>query len=111
MKFFVTYNMPHSGLDAWMQLSEEERKKQEDEMKAAWDAWDAEHKGFIAESAGTGRPKRITKEGVTDERNDMMMYSMVEAESLEAAAEMFKDHPHFGIPGSWIEVMPTKVLE
>jgi hypothetical protein len=33
------------------------------------------------------------------------MYSFVEAESLEAAADMFKDHPHFGIPGSWIEVM------
>ncbi len=36
-----------------------------------------------------------------------MMYSFAEAESLEAAAAMFKNHPHFGIPGGWIEVMPV----
>jgi hypothetical protein len=34
-----------------------------------------------------------------------MMYSFIEAESHEAAADMFKEHPHFGIPGAWIEVM------
>jgi hypothetical protein len=105
MKFFVTYQMPHSGLDEWMQLPEEARKAQEDQMKAEWDAWIAEHKDAIVETVGVGRPKRITKDGIEDGRNDIMMYSFVEAESHEAAADMFKDHPHFGIPGGWIEVM------
>lgn len=111
MKFFVTYQMPHSGLDEWMQLPEEERQKQETEMKAIWQEWLDEHKAMIVETKGVGRPKRITKNSVTDERNDLMMYSLVEAPSLEEATAIFKDHPHFGIPGAWIEVMSTKELE
>lgn len=105
MKFFVTYQMPHAGLDAWMQLPEEERKAQETQMQTEWNAWMERHKDALVESAGVGKPKRITSEGAEDARNDLMMYSFVEAESLEAAAEMFKGHPHFGIPGGTIEVM------
>lgn len=105
MKFFVTYQMPHTGLDAWMKLPEEERKAQETQMKSDWDAWMEAHKSSITESVGVGKPKRITENGVEDSRNDLMMYSFVEAESHEAAAELFKGHPHFGIPGAWIEVM------
>ena len=99
--------MPHTGLDDWMKLPEEERKAQEQQMQNEWNAWMAEHKAAITETAGIGKPKKITSGGVEDARNDLMMYSFVEAESLEAAAEMFKNHPHFGIPGAWIEVMPV----
>lgn len=105
MKFLVTYQMPHSGLDEWMTLPEETRKAQETEMQNEWNAWMVAHKDVIAETAGVGKPKKVTKEGVADSRNDIMMYSFIEAESLEAAADLFKDHPHFGIPGAWIEVM------
>lgn len=105
MKFFVTYQMPHTGLDAWMQLPEEERKAQEVEMQNEWNAWMEAHKDVITETAGVGKPKRITAGGIEDARNDLMMYSFIEAESHEAAADLFKDHPHFGIPGAWIEVM------
>ncbi len=97
--------MPHAGLDAWMQLPEADRKEQDLAMQAEWNAWMESHKAVIIESAGVGKPKRITESGVEDARNDIMMYSFVEADSLEAAAEMFKGHPHFGIPGGWIEVM------
>ena len=97
--------MPHTGLDAWMQMPEAERKAQEIQMQSEWNAWMANHKDSIVETAGVGKPKRVTSEGVADARNDIMMYSFVEAESLEAAANIFKDHPHFGIPGGSIEVM------
>ena len=105
MKFFVTYQMPHTGLDAWMQMPEAERKVQETQMQSEWNAWMANHKDAITDTAGVGKPKRVTADGVVDARNDIMMYSFVEADSLEAAADMFKDHPHFGIPGGSIEVM------
>lgn len=97
--------MPHTGLDAWMQLPEEERKAQETEMQTEWNAWMENHKDVIVETAGVGKPKRITANGGEDARNDIMMYSFIEADSLEAAADLFKGHPHFGIPGGWIEVM------
>jgi hypothetical protein len=105
MKFFVTYQMPHAGLDAWMQLPEDVRKAQELEMQSAWNAWMAEHADVINETSGVGKPKRVTATGIEDARNDIMMYSIIEAESLEAAASIFEGHPHFGIPGAWIEVM------
>lgn len=97
--------MPHSGLDEWMKLPEADRKAQEVQMQSEWNTWMASHKDAIAETAGVGKPKRVTAAGIEDSRNDIMMYSFVEAESLEAAADMFKNHPHFGIPGGWIEVM------
>lgn len=97
--------MPHTGMDEWMKIPEEERKVQEQQMESEWNAWMESHKDSITESAGVGKPKRVTAGGIEDARNDIMMYSFVEASSLEDAAEMFKDHPHFGIPGAWIEVM------
>lgn len=105
MKFFVTYQMPHTGMDEWMKLLEAERKEQEVQMQNEWNAWMEQHKASITETAGVGKPKRVTADGVEDSRNDIMMYSFVEAESLDSAADMFKDHPHLGIPGGWIEVM------
>lgn len=97
--------MPHAGLDAWMKMPEDARKAGEQQMQSQWNAWMEAHKDRIIETAGVGKPKRITKEGAQDSRNDLMMYSFIEAESLEAAADLFKDHPHFGIPGGSIEVM------
>ena len=105
MKFLVTYQMPHTGLDGWMQLPEDVRKAQEVEMQTAWNAWMVAHASVITETAGVGKPKRITAAGVEDARNDIMMYSFIEAESIEEAAQAFVGHPHFGIPGGWIEVM------
>ena len=105
MKFFVTYQMPYMDLDNWTKLPAEERKEQELQMQSEWNAWMAEHKGVITDTAGVGKPKCVTASGVSDARNDIMMYSFVEADSLTAAADIFKNHPHFGIPGGWIEVM------
>lgn len=109
MKFFVTYQMPHEGLDVWMALPEEERKAQELEMQSQWNEWLSQHKDAVIETAGVGRPKRVSKSGTEDARNDLMMYSFVEAESIDAAAKMFEQHPHFGIPGAIIEVMPVNM--
>ena len=88
-----------------MKLPEDERKAQELEMQTQWTTWMAAHATVITETAGVGKPKRITSGGIEDARNDIMMYSFIEAESLDAAAVLFVGHPHFGIPGAWIEVM------
>lgn len=98
--------MPHAGLDEWLKMPEEERKAQEVQMQNEWNAWMEAHKSSVRETTGVGKPKRVTASGVEDSRNDLMMYSFAEAESLDAAAALFTDHPHFGIPGAWIEVMP-----
>lgn len=93
-----------------MQTAEEIRKPQEEKMKADWDAWMSEHGAMLKETAGAGSTKRVTKEGVTDSKNEIMLYSIAEAESHEEVAEAFKNHPHFGIPEASIEIMPLNYL-
>jgi hypothetical protein len=47
---------------------------------------------------------------ISDIRNDVMLYAFVEAESHEAAAHMFEQHPHLQIPQSSIEVMEVRPM-
>ena len=107
MKFLVTYQTDHARFDEWLKIPEDERNARDPHLQSAWSAWMDEHTSSLIETAGVGKPKRVTPTGIKDERNDIMIYSFVEAESLEAAADMFKDHPHLGMLDGWIEVMPV----
>ncbi len=79
-------------------------------MMAEWDAWMATNHSHFVSTAGAGKTKLVTKGSVVDSKNDVMLFSIVEAESHEAAADLFKDHPHFGIPDGTIEVMPMSSI-
>jgi hypothetical protein len=109
-KFLVIYVAPARVLEEWMQKPEEERRAGEEKMKQEWDRWMESHRDVIKETAGVGKTKKVTKEGITETKNGIMLYSVVEGESVEAVAEMFQDHPHFGIPEASIEVMPVNYL-
>lgn len=107
MKFLALYKTPTSVLDKWMETPPEVRKEMENKMGAEWNAWLKEHASQVKETSGAGKPKIVTKDGVTDSRNDIMMYSIVEADSPEAAAKLFENHSHFQIPEASIEIMPA----
>ena len=109
MKYFSAYYlMPVAGLDEWMKKPAEEREPVEAELKQKWDAWLEGHKDSVLKTIAMGKTKNVTTTGVEDARNEMMMSSYVQAESLEAAAEIFKDHPHLELPGARIEVVETR---
>lgn len=74
---------------------------------AAWRAWMTEHAAAIVDAGGPlGRTKLASLDGVTDTRNDVTGYILVQAESSEAAAQLFASHPHFAIfPGSGVEII------
>jgi hypothetical protein len=110
MKFLVTYQTDHARFDEWLKIPEDEREAANPQLKTAWDTWMEEHTSSLIETAGVGRPKRVTAAGTEDSRNDLMIYSFVEAVSLEAAADMFKDHPHLGMLNGWIEIMPVNSI-
>ena len=75
---------------------------------AAWQAWGAKYKDRIVEFGGPlGKTKRVDKNGVADASNNIAAYVIVDAESQDAAARMFVDHPHFAIfPGDGVDIMP-----
>lgn len=110
-KYIALYLAPVAQLDKWMQSDPEQQKADMEKMNTEWDAWMEKNGSAIKETLGAGKVKRVTSGGVEDTRNDVMMYSVVEAESHEAAAEIFKDHPHLQIPESSIEVMKANSLE
>jgi hypothetical protein len=105
------YIAPAAVIDEWMKTPAEKRKEAEEKMMHDWKNWMADHaKLFADKGAGVGKTKRVTAEGVTDARNDIMLYAILEADSHDAAARAFEGHPHFGIPQASIEVMPLNPL-
>ena len=111
MKYFTAiYMAPAAIMAEWMSKPEEERKDAEAKMKSDWDAWMAAHSDMVKNTIALGKTKKVSTSGVEDTKNDLMLSSYVEAESLEAAADLFKDHPHLGIPGATIEVIETRQM-
>lgn len=94
---------------AWKALPESERLAKQQQGMAAWSAWVGEHQAAIASMGGPiGKTKRITESGIEDVTNEIGAFTVVRAESHEAAAKLFENHPHFTIfPGESVEVMPV----
>jgi len=108
-KFLVLYRTPLSVMDDWMKKDPKERQPIEEKMQKDWQQWSSDHaKSFDDESAGVGKTKVVGPQGVTDARNDVMLYATVEADSHDEAARLFKDHPHLQIPQATIEIMEVR---
>ena len=91
----------------WNSLSDAERTKREREGMQAWMKWGEDHAASIVVNGGPlGKTKFTSKDGVKDITNNIAGFIIVRAESHEAAAKMFLNHPHFAIfPGSGVEIM------
>lgn len=110
-KFLVTYLAPASVIDDWKKTEPEKRKTAEEKMQSEWKKWMSDHAKMLADKgAGVGKTKRVTAQGVTDTKNEIMLYAIVEADSHDAAAKTFEGHPHLQIPQSSIEVMEINPL-
>jgi hypothetical protein len=94
---------------AWNALSETERQKKTEVGMAAWKEWVEKHKAAIVVMGGPlGKTKKISSNGVEDVSNAMGAFMVVKADSHEAAAKLFENHPHFAhFPGESVEVMPV----
>ena len=78
-----------------------------DKGMAAWMDWGRRHVDRIVGIGGPlGNTKKVSAEGVSDIRNGVAGYVIVQAESHEEAAKVFENHPHFAIfPGESVEIM------
>jgi hypothetical protein len=105
--FLAIYTGSPAGMEAWKALDADTRAAREREGMEGWKQWISTNEASLMDS-GTplGKTKRVNKEGITDIRNAMTAYSIVRAESHDAAAKLFAAHPHLTIfPGDGIEVM------
>jgi hypothetical protein len=96
-------------MTAWNALPEAERNAKAQQGMAAWHGWVEKHKDAIVEMGGPlGKTRKVDARGITEIINTMTGFTIVRAESHEAAAKLFENHPHFAIfPGESIEIMPV----
>jgi hypothetical protein len=88
-------------------MDEKTRKAREDAGLEAWREWaTANADAIVDEGNPVGKTKRASRDGISDIRNNIAAYVVVQAESHEAAARVFENHPHFTIfPGDAVEIM------
>ena len=96
-------------MTAWNALPEAEKLAKHQEGMAAWKAWAEKHQAAIVGTGGPlGKTKKVTERGIEDISNQLSAFTVVRADSHEAAAKMFENHPHFTIfPGDSVEIMPV----
>ena len=106
-RFLAVFTGSPVALSRWDTLSEAERSERQARGVTAWKKWAEDNQQAIVEMGGPlGRTKLASSTGIADIRNNMAAFTIVQAESQEAAARLFLDHPHFTIfPGEGVEVM------
>ena len=108
--FFGSKTSPQ--MRVWNALPEEQRQAKMREGIAAWKAWVEKHESAIVGMGGPlGKTKRVTQRGIEDVSNEVSGYTVVRADSHEAAAKLFENHPHFALfPGEAVEIMPVLLV-
>lgn len=88
-------------------VSEEKQKSLQKEGIEAWGNWVSRHKESVKDyGAPLGETMVASRDGVGKKENKIVSYVIVEAETLEEAAKMFENHPHFTVfPGDSVEIM------
>jgi hypothetical protein len=109
-KFLVLYLTPAEVLSDWAKTDPSTKKAAEEKMRSEWERWMGDHARMITVTEAGGKTKVITSAGIKDTKNDIMLYSIVEAENHDIAARAFAKHPHLEIPQSSIQVMEVRAL-
>ena len=100
-KFLVLYRAPLGSFDQMMKATPEQQKAGMD----AWRAWGTKASSALVDmGAPLGKALKVTPAGSSATRNDLGGFSIMQAESQEALAELLKGHPHFMMPDGFIEV-------
>jgi hypothetical protein len=95
------------AMKKWNALDEKAQKERTNAGMDAWGAWvQRNEKNIVTMGSPLGKTIQIDPKGLHDFKNAMTAFTVVQADSHQAAAKMFENHPHFSIfPGESIEVM------
>jgi hypothetical protein len=108
-KFMAIYMASGADFERMMKNSTPEQRTKGME---AWMKWMTDNKASILEGgAPLGKTKRADASGISDMKNNIGGYSVVQAETHDAAAKLFgRDHPHLQMPGAWVEILEIMPL-
>jgi hypothetical protein len=100
-KFVAIYMAPVAAMDELRRTRSPERVKEFNDSSMKWVK--SHEKSFVDVGSPTGNNKRVTKDKVQDVKNEIIGYSVVQAETHNEAAKIFQDTPNLQIPGAYIE--------
>ena len=105
--YMAVFTGSPASMDAWKALDADERSRRERAGMEAWMAWGSLHaESIVDHGSPLGKTLRVDQGGVSATRNNLAAWTVVRADSQEAAAALFEGHPHFAIfPGDAVEVM------
>lgn len=107
-RFLAVYTMKHNDFASFRSLPKSEQDAIDALGVKQWAELLETNASYIVDHGGmVGKTTRITKNGITDATNRLCGYLVVEAETAEAAAAIFQDHPHITVfPGDGVDIMP-----
>ncbi len=106
--FLAVYTMKPEDLARFRNLP----KSEQDAVGAAgikqWGEWEERNAASLPNLGGmVGKTTRVTRDGIAEAVNPFCGYVVVEADTAEAAARLFEDHPHLMVfPGDGVDIMP-----
>ena len=103
MKNFLAIYLGSADANAKLEITDAQKRAGMDK----WMNWTTENVSAIVDlGSPLGKTKKISADGVSDTRNRMTAYTIVQADSHDAAARLFVNHAHFTVfPGDSVEVM------
>ena len=103
-KFIVIYRASASAMEKMKSASPEDHKK----GMEPWMKWAKKcGSGLVDMGAPLGNGQMVSTQGSTPSKNDVVGYSILQAENMKKAAEMLKEHPHL----TWAEGCKIEVHE
>lgn len=107
-RFLAVYTITPEAFAAFRNLPKADQDAIDAVGVREWAAWEDRNAASILDRGGmVGKTKRVTSKGITNAVNPICGYLVVEAETAEAAARLFRDHPHITVfPGDGVEIMP-----
>jgi hypothetical protein len=109
-KFMVFFSIPLATMTEWQKTEPPQREAAEKKMMQDWAAWSTAHADTILSTEVGGKTKHVVTAAVSDTRNDIVLYSLVQGASHEAVAQLYQSHPHLQIPDASIQVMEVKPM-
>lgn len=112
-KYLAIFVAPVEAYDNMKEVMKSQAPDEKQKGMEEWKMWMERHKANLVDpGSGVGSAKRVAQDGsITDARNTIGGYMIVQAESHAAAADLFKDVPHFGVEGATIDVMQIMQME
>ncbi|HXJ62288.1 MAG TPA: hypothetical protein VNN79_00905 [Actinomycetota bacterium] len=101
-KFLVLYNSPMSASEVMANASPEEAKAGMD----AWMAWAQQARDAVLDLGVPLEARTHLEPGSTsDSASQASGYSILQADSVDAATSLLAEHPHLTVPGNTIDVL------